>query len=361
MKTVKKLFFVILLFIFTLGIGTKTLAHNIDIDPDNAISLPYMILNGKASVSISDRVGSYTLHYQFVEIPSDIYAQMNTAQSEYDAYVEVAEKELDTLKQDLEEKQADYEEKVEQNPDSPETETARQAYQEAVDTYNAKVDELTAKTDEVNNTLKELTPSYVESNWILSSDDEVSCDLSTFTGSRTFVLWVRVTTSSETIYDEQTYTLNGTKEEESDGTIISLNISNLSLEVGETRKLRATITPEEIADEGVTWSTSNEEIATVSEDGTVTAIAEGNATITATTSDGEIATCRVEVVEEIPNINTGNNTQNNNQTVDEKDNTVAPGKIPQTGINNAIIVIAVVTLIVLAFVAYKKVNYYNFK
>jgi hypothetical protein len=58
------------------------------------------------------------------------------------------------------------------------------------------------------------------------------------------------------------------------------------LEVGETVQLNAEVEPENATNKDVTWSTSNENVATVSESGLVTAVSEGEATITVTTIDG---------------------------------------------------------------------------
>lgn len=56
-------------------------------------------------------------------------------------------------------------------------------------------------------------------------------------------------------------------------------------------------------------------------------------------------------------VNTGNNQNTNNQ----QDNTIAPGKIPQTGINAAIISIIVVLAAVSSFIAYKTTKYRDIK
>lgn len=55
---------------------------------------------------------------------------------------------------------------------------------------------------------------------------------------------------------------------------------------GETLKLTATITPEDATDKSVTWSSSNTEVATVDENGNVTAVGNGKCDITVTTNDG---------------------------------------------------------------------------
>ncbi len=79
---------------------------------------------------------------------------------------------------------------------------------------------------------------------------------------------------------------------------ISLDKKKISLEsVGNTASLIATVTPADAPLKDVTWSSSNEAVATVGQDGTVTAISEGEAVITATTVSPYHAsvTCRVKV------------------------------------------------------------------
>ena len=75
---------------------------------------------------------------------------------------------------------------------------------------------------------------------------------------------------------------------------ISLNQTSLSLKVGGTGYLSATITPSNASDKSVTWSSSNSGVAKVS-NGTVTAVSAGSATITARTSNGKVASCTVTV------------------------------------------------------------------
>ena len=75
---------------------------------------------------------------------------------------------------------------------------------------------------------------------------------------------------------------------------ITLDKTELSLTIGETDKLTATVLPEDVTDKTVTWSTSDAVIATVDTEGNVTAVAVGEATITATCGD-KTATCKVTV------------------------------------------------------------------
>lgn len=75
---------------------------------------------------------------------------------------------------------------------------------------------------------------------------------------------------------------------------ITLDHTSMSLLEGETGTLVATVDPETATDKTVTWSSSDEAVATVA-DGVVTAVAAGTATITAK-AGGLEATCTVTVV-----------------------------------------------------------------
>ncbi|MDR2809599.1 MAG: Ig-like domain-containing protein [Tannerellaceae bacterium] len=79
-------------------------------------------------------------------------------------------------------------------------------------------------------------------------------------------------------------------------TSVSLDKSSLSMEVGNTQQLTATIAPPEAPNKQVTWISGSPSVATVSATGLVTAVAEGSTTITVQTEDGnKTATCSVTV------------------------------------------------------------------
>ena len=77
---------------------------------------------------------------------------------------------------------------------------------------------------------------------------------------------------------------------------VTLEPTSLSLFTGNTATLTATVQPSDATNQNVTWESSNTEVATVDANGKVTAVGEGNATITVTTVDGsKTATCIVTV------------------------------------------------------------------
>ena len=78
-------------------------------------------------------------------------------------------------------------------------------------------------------------------------------------------------------------------------TSVALNKTTLTLDIGKTSNLRATVYPSNASNKKCTWSSSNTSVATVDSNGKVTAKASGTATITVKTSNGKTATCKVTV------------------------------------------------------------------
>jgi len=77
---------------------------------------------------------------------------------------------------------------------------------------------------------------------------------------------------------------------------VTVSPTSDSIAVSETLTLTATVAPEDATNKAVTWGTSDDTIATVSDAGVITGVAAGTATITVTTVDGSYtATCEVTV------------------------------------------------------------------
>ncbi len=84
---------------------------------------------------------------------------------------------------------------------------------------------------------------------------------------------------------------------------ITLNYREKTIDPEETFVLKATVLPSDANDRGVTFTSSNTAVATVSEDGLVTGVAGGTAIIIVRTNDrGLIATCTVTVQQDITGI-----------------------------------------------------------
>lgn len=91
------------------------------------------------------------------------------------------------------------------------------------------------------------------------------------------------------------------EKKQTDATDVSLDQSALALHPDETAKLTATIIPEDATNQTLTWTTSDETVATVS-DGVVTAHKAGTATITAAAANDKSATCQVTVEDKLTEI-----------------------------------------------------------
>ena len=77
---------------------------------------------------------------------------------------------------------------------------------------------------------------------------------------------------------------------------IVLDKSSLNLKRGEYAVLNATVLPEDATDKSYAWSSSDASVVSVDSDGLISALSEGFALVTATTSDGGLsASCAVAV------------------------------------------------------------------
>ena len=79
---------------------------------------------------------------------------------------------------------------------------------------------------------------------------------------------------------------------------ISIDKGTLTLDVGGTATITATVSPSNATDKSVKWSTSDNSVVTVN-NGKITAVGSGTATITAKSSGGQTATCKVTVKKKV--------------------------------------------------------------
>ena len=77
---------------------------------------------------------------------------------------------------------------------------------------------------------------------------------------------------------------------------VQLDVDNITMNTGETKKLSATVNPNNATNKGVTWSSDNPNVVEIDKDGNITALAIGVATITVSSNDwGFIDTCTITV------------------------------------------------------------------
>ena len=121
---------------------------------------------------------------------------------------------------------------------------------------------------------------------------------------------------------------------------ISVSPTTANVDVGKTTQLSATVTPSNTSNKGVTWTSSNTGVATVSSSGLVTAKAVGTATITVKTSDGsnKSATCTITVQYPAPAVSgssTGSHTATTITYTWDQINKIAQAIANASGVNSS--------------------------
>ena len=99
--------------------------------------------------------------------------------------------------------------------------------------------------------------------------------------------------------NEKVNTINDRSNEPTvvDASSISINKTNIEMFVNNNESLIASITPSDVTNKTITWSSSDPIIASVDQTGKVTALKEGTTTITAKTSNGKTATTSIRTVD----------------------------------------------------------------
>lgn len=81
---------------------------------------------------------------------------------------------------------------------------------------------------------------------------------------------------------------------------IKVNPTSVELKIGESQTISATVSPSNATNKGIAWESHNTAVATVNQNGKITAVGVGNTTVTATAKDGSgvVATIDVTVTAE---------------------------------------------------------------
>ena len=85
-------------------------------------------------------------------------------------------------------------------------------------------------------------------------------------------------------------------------TSVKMSKTSLSVREGKSDVLTATVLPEDTTDKSITWKSSDENVATVTQNGEVKGIQKGTATITASTSNGISGKCTVTVIRSVTGV-----------------------------------------------------------
>ena len=148
---------------------------------------------------------------------------------------------------------------------------------------------LNAKVEPSNANTTKLTYTSSDSD-IVSVDEEGNLKTGTKTGTAT------ITIKTETgITKKVTVTVTN---QQAEG--VTIDKTELAMITGSSEQLTATITPDDTIDKTITWTSSNNDVATVDNTGKVTAVAPGTATITATAVGGAKAESTIKVQNPLP-------------------------------------------------------------
>ncbi|MFA7032747.1 MAG: Ig-like domain-containing protein [Bacilli bacterium] len=170
---------------------------------------------------------------------------------------------------------------------------------------NLNESSITLEIAETETLVATITPSDATNqnvNWTISDSDIATVTqnglVTAYSGGQTTVT---VTTVDGSFTDTCLVTVNSPVDIYAVSSV-SLNQTSLAMIIDDTTTLIPTVFPNTATNKNVTWSSSNSAIASVDNSGLLSAVAEGNATITVTTVDGGFtATCAVRVSSDINN------------------------------------------------------------
>ena len=368
MKTMYKYVVIFLVILAIIISCNMTRAYSGELDPDSLISFPTFIENGQGTIKIDEQETGYRLYYQVIELQDEIYQQMQDIQEQGEADLEELQNEFTQLGTERDNLLTIYEEATETYKDlidsevegtelenaKQEYETAKKNYEDKLTEYRNKANEITEKYEDVETQLNNLIPTYNDQNWTEIADGNFSIDLNSFSGEKTCVVWARlVTSSNNTIYDAGIYTMNGNQADNIELESININESSVTIKKGGSYSLTITFTPANASDRNVVWSSENENIATVSSNGTITARNVGTTRIIATTRDGRLSDyCTVTVTQ-----NQASNISNNGNS---QDNTISNmNSLPKAGNTSLIIVASVLIISIVSIILFKKIKEYK--
>ncbi len=185
-----KIYLTAVITMIMLTITSQVYAYGSQVDTSNAITMPGSLSDGKGTVSSSI---SGSMNYQFVEISADKYTKIKkyeTICNLISAYINQS---------------SDYDSLI-SNYESTYNQTANGIMSEYGIQFN----------EEGYNVIKglwitELT-TYNESAWIKASENMISLDISTFTGTKYYIAWVKLGDT----YDAEAYKVTGTKTNKED-------------------------------------------------------------------------------------------------------------------------------------------------
>lgn len=193
MKKFKIVSTIVLILILIIGV-TKVNAYSGIVDVNDDITLPSKLTNGTGTITLSRNIQNANVSFQFVEMDSNTY------------------KKIIKLKEEL--LVAQYYNIYEADQTEENYDIYVSAYKYYQEKYNETVDNYTTEhIDEVESIIIGLLPDFT-SQWENSTNNQIKIDLSTFSGTKYFTAWTKVVSNGNTIYEAEVYELTGTKQED---------------------------------------------------------------------------------------------------------------------------------------------------
>lgn len=171
--------------------------------------------------------------------------------------------------------------------------------------------ERTIKVDGTTTLSAQTSPQDAQVQWESENTDIATVDQNgTVTGVSNGTATIKATVSvTITSDDSGTKTLSASAsvdirvEPKDPSPVVTVSPKTLRLNVGEEGSLGATISPSSVSDKTIIWTTKDSDVATVDQNGTVTAVGSGTTTITAAAlAGGESGTCEVTVTKAVSGI-----------------------------------------------------------
>ncbi len=221
-----------------------------ELDSNNYIIFPSIIniQNGIATgtIKLAEEVEGYNISYQKKDITSETKKKIDAKSEESQKYVENAEAQLQQKEDNIEKLEQEIQQLQATEPvDEDAIEQAQETYDIACNDYEEYYQEVEKQIDQFDSEYKALIPQYTN-DWTSTEDKEnnIQMDFSKYTGQIHFVLWVKITNSTNTYYDCNLYSTDITAKSEENPSATKIKVEPTS-DVKKYKFTVSDITPEE--------------------------------------------------------------------------------------------------------------------
>ena len=221
MKKKKLVLTLILVFLVILLLNASNVqAYTGELAPDNFITFPEEILidnkTGTGTVMLSPELSGYNISYQKVDITKEQRDKIEAKSKEANNYIEEKSKVLKEKETNLANLRKTYEDlQADSNATEAQLTTARTNYETAYNEYTEYYTNEEKQIEKLKNEYLALVPNYT-SSWksTTNSADNIKLDLSNYTGTAHFVLWVKADNGTKAYYKFSCYSTDIKEETE---------------------------------------------------------------------------------------------------------------------------------------------------